>query len=563
MAFDAHLESAAAIRPAHVQQDGLSVGVPEVDAVVAGAGIAGLAAALELQGRGREVLVVDPVGSARRRDAHRSRARASWSSAVPTPRSVKAPMLRLPRGARARGGAASRRARRAACATCSATARWCACRRRRFGLLRTPLLSARGKLRAARPSRSCGAATRGERDGRRVRGAARRRRGRAARWSGRSSTGVYAGDEAQLGAEAVLPALASSSSAATDRSRSAACCVGALAARRARTARDARSGQHGFGPLARQLAEPAERAARARQPRRRASRATATRWHVDITRAERRRSRCARAASCSRRRRYAAAEVAARRRCARSPRRSPASPTRRSCRSPSASQPGDARVRDRGLRLPGAARGVDAAARLPVHEPALPGPRARGQRAAPVHARRRALARGRRRSRTTSLLAALRRRSRAHARLSRRARWCSARALAARDSAARARPRRAPCASRASDCRRVSRWRAPTSPGVGVSDALASGLAAADVAVAAAEPSRDAARCAAASTQRRVRVQARHQQQLLAAERAPLRARADADLLERLEAVGDERRAQHRERAARPRRAQPGSSTSV
>ena len=36
------------------------MGVPEVDTVVAGAGIAGLAAALELQGRGREVLVIDP-----------------------------------------------------------------------------------------------------------------------------------------------------------------------------------------------------------------------------------------------------------------------------------------------------------------------------------------------------------------------------------------------------------------------------------------------------------------------------------------------------------------------
>jgi hypothetical protein len=59
-----------------------------------------------------------------------------------------------------------------------------------------------------------------------------------------------------------------------------------------------------------------------------------------------------------------------------------------------------------------------------------------------------------------------------------------------------------------------------------------------------------------------VRIRTIDQQELLAAERSPLLARADADLLDRLEAVGRERRAQDRE-PAHARAASSGSTWSV
>src|SRR6185503_16511574 len=45
----------------------------------------------------------------------------------------------------------------------------------------------------------------------------------------------------------------------------------------------------------------------------------------------------------------------------------------------------------------------------------------------------------------------------------------------------------------------------------------------------------------------RVSVQRRHEDEVLSADRLPLVARTDADLLDRLQAVGDERRTKHRE----------------
>jgi hypothetical protein len=88
------------------------------------------------------------------------------------------------------------------------------------------------------------------------------------------------------------------------------------------------------------------------------------------------------------------------------------------------------------------ARGGSRPARMFVHEPALPGPRAGGPRAAPLHARRRALARGGAPARRGAL-GAPRRGSVAHARHRRSARAARLRALAARGAAAGARSPRA------------------------------------------------------------------------------------------------------------------------
>jgi oxygen-dependent protoporphyrinogen oxidase len=251
------------------------VGVPEVDAVVAGAGIAGLAAALELQGRGREVLVIDPAdrpGGAMRTD----HINGYVVERGPNTAQVKASMLRFltDRGLEtalqpARPAARLRQVLRdGALLPVPASP---------LGFLRSPLLRARGKLRVlAEPF-----VRRGDARGETVAAFVSRRLGDEVVQGlvGPFLTGVYAGDETQLGAEAVF------SGPADLERRYGSLLVGALAtALRRRSERGLRgmwSGQHGFGPLARQLSN------QLREPPALGSRIACVArdgdgWHLDI-----------------------------------------------------------------------------------------------------------------------------------------------------------------------------------------------------------------------------------------------------------------------------------------
>ncbi len=177
--------------------------VPDVDAVVVGAGVAGLAAAHELRALGAEPLVLEaeetPGGVMRS-----ERVGGHLLERGPNTMRVKAPALALLR----RAGVESDLLEAAPAG------------RRRFILhqgeleplpagpwaaVRTPLLSARGKLRLlAEPltPRGDGASeTVAEFCSRRLGGEA------SERLVGTFLTGVYAGDERRLGAEAVFPDL--------------------------------------------------------------------------------------------------------------------------------------------------------------------------------------------------------------------------------------------------------------------------------------------------------------------------------------------------------------------
>lgn len=230
------------------------MGVPEVDALVAGAGIAGLAAALDLQGRGREVLVVDP--SDRPGGVMRTDHVAGYVvERGPNTTQVKAPMRQF-LDARGLAGALQPARPASRLRHLFREGRLLRVPTSPFGLVSTPLLSARAKLRLlAEPLVRRG-------DGRAESVAefvGRRAGGEVVRGLvGPFLTGLYAGDESQLGAEAVF-------GGAVDLERRYGSLllggiVSALSRRGERGLRGTWSGQHGFGPLARalcaQLAEP-------------------------------------------------------------------------------------------------------------------------------------------------------------------------------------------------------------------------------------------------------------------------------------------------------------------
>jgi len=224
------------------------MGDPEVGAVVAGAGIAGLAAALQLQLTGHEVLVIDASdrpGGVMRTD-HVS---GYVIERGPNTTYVKAPMLEF---LRALGAEKSLLAARPA-----SRLRWIyhadglkPVPMSPLALLRTPLLSASGKLRLlAEPfiRRANGAdESVAEFFGRRL--------GKQAVEGlvGPFLTGVYAGDEHELGAEAVFPSLVEM------ERKSGSIVIGALGGmfrRRPRGLRGSFSAVEGLGPFARTLAE--------------------------------------------------------------------------------------------------------------------------------------------------------------------------------------------------------------------------------------------------------------------------------------------------------------------
>lgn len=178
-------------------------GAPDVDALVIGAGIAGLAAAREFERRGCEVLLVDSsdvVGGVMRSD----RVGDYVVERGPNTFQLKAPMRRA-----LTGFGLEDEVVRAAPAS-----------RSRFlvrsgelvpvplgplGLAQSPLLSAAGKLRILREPFVAG----GDGNDESVAEFVERRLGSEALHNlvGPFLTGVYAGDETELGAEAVFPAL--------------------------------------------------------------------------------------------------------------------------------------------------------------------------------------------------------------------------------------------------------------------------------------------------------------------------------------------------------------------
>jgi oxygen-dependent protoporphyrinogen oxidase len=224
------------------------MGDPEVGAVVAGAGIAGLAAALQLQLAGEDVLVVDASdrpGGVMRTD-HVS---GYVIERGPNTTYVKAPMLEL---IRALGAEKSLLAAQPA-----SRLRWIYDAGRLLpvpmsplALIRTPLLSAGGKLRLfaepfirrAKAGDESVAEFIGRRLGRQV----------VDGLVGPFLTGVYAGDENELGVEAVFPSLVEM------ERKSGSIFLGALAGlfrRRPRGLRGSQSAAEGLGPFARGLAE--------------------------------------------------------------------------------------------------------------------------------------------------------------------------------------------------------------------------------------------------------------------------------------------------------------------
>lgn len=252
------------------------MGVPEVDALVAGAGIAGLAAGLELQARGREVLVMDPSdrpGGVLRTDHVNGYVVERGANSA----QIKAPMLRFltERGLEtalqaARPASKLRQLYRGGALVKVPTSP--------LSLFASPLLSTRGKLRLlAEPF-----VRRGDASAESVAEFVSRRAGDevARALVGPFLTGVYAGDEQQLGAAAVFPELARM------ERRFGSLALGGLFAglRRGgeRGLKGTFAGQHGFGRLARQLAnqlhEPPALGSRVARVAR-----DGDGWHVDIT----------------------------------------------------------------------------------------------------------------------------------------------------------------------------------------------------------------------------------------------------------------------------------------
>ncbi len=221
---------------------------PEVGAVVAGAGIAGLAAALQLQLAGEDVLVIDPSdrpGGVMRTD-HVS---GYVIERGPNTTHIKAPMLEL---CRALGAEKSLLAAQPA-----SKKRWIydssglqPVPMGPIALARTPLMSATGKLRLlAEPfiRRANG----GDES---VAEFFTRRFGKQVVEGlvGPFLTGVYAGDERELGAEAVFPSLVEM------ERKSGSVILGALGMafrKRPRGLRGSHSAAEGLGPFARSLAE--------------------------------------------------------------------------------------------------------------------------------------------------------------------------------------------------------------------------------------------------------------------------------------------------------------------
>ncbi len=253
------------------------MGTAQVEAVVVGAGIAGLAAALELQSAGCDVFVVDPSdrpGGVMRTD-HR---KGFVVESGPATALVRRPMLDF----------LSRRGLR------DGLLRAAPASRKRFlyrdgrmvrmpdspwRIASTPLLSKRAKLRAlTEPFRRRGKSAEGES----VAEFVGRRLGRevSSALVGPFLTGVYAGDEEQLGAAAVLPRW-------VDREqRFGSLALGGLLGRlrrdRDRGLRGSYATEQGFGPFARRfaeaLAEPPALGTRVAWIAR-----DGARWHVDLT----------------------------------------------------------------------------------------------------------------------------------------------------------------------------------------------------------------------------------------------------------------------------------------
>jgi len=225
------------------------VAAAEVEAVVVGAGIAGLAAALELQAAGCEVFVIDPAdrpGGVMRTD----HVNGYVVERGPNTTQVKPPM---------RAFLEERRLQEYLRAAQPAS-------RLRFvyrdealqrvpmsplALARTPLLSAKAKLRLlAEPfigRRRGGEESVAEFVGRRLGPEV------VTGMVGPFLTGVYAGDEDRLGARAVFPGLVD----LEDRYGSITLggFVGALSRRGPKGLRGSWGGQAGFGPFARRLAD--------------------------------------------------------------------------------------------------------------------------------------------------------------------------------------------------------------------------------------------------------------------------------------------------------------------
>lgn len=253
------------------------MGTAQVEAVVVGAGIAGLAAALELQSAGCDVLVADPSdrpGGVMRTD-HR---KGYVTESGPATALVRGPMLDFLSKRGLHTGLL-----RAAPAS-----------RKRFlfrngqlvrvpdsplRIARTPLLSTRAKLRAlTEPLRRRGRSSESES----VAEFVARRLGRevSSGLIGPFLTGVYAGDEEQLGAGAVLPRWVEL------EQRFGSLALGGLASLvrrdRERGLRGSYATEQGFGPFARRLAEALA------EPPALGTRVAwiardGARWHVDLT----------------------------------------------------------------------------------------------------------------------------------------------------------------------------------------------------------------------------------------------------------------------------------------
>jgi protoporphyrinogen/coproporphyrinogen III oxidase len=252
------------------------MGNAQVGAIVVGAGIAGLAAALELQSAGCDVLVVDPSdrpGGVMRTD-HR---KGFVVESGPNTAAVNAAMLEfLTRrglaGSLLRAAPASRKRflYRGGALVRVPDSLW--------GLAGTPLLSARAKARVlTEPFRRRGAS-----ESETVAEFVGRRLGREVTSAlvGPFLTGVYAGDEEQLGAAAVFPRW-------VDReqrfgSLALGAFAGLLGRREPRGLPGSYATEQGFGPFARRLAEALV------EPPALGTRAAfiardGARWHVDLT----------------------------------------------------------------------------------------------------------------------------------------------------------------------------------------------------------------------------------------------------------------------------------------
>jgi len=249
---------------------------PEIDAVVVGAGVAGLAAALELQSAGCDVLVVDPSdrpGGVMRTDHRKGYVVESGPNTV----LVKAPMWEFlkRRGLdesllRATPESEKRFLFRDGGLVPLPGSLW--------SLARTPLVSRRGKLsllaepfrRRGQPASESVAEFVGRRLGAEV----------ASALVGPFLTGVYAGDERELGAASVFPGLVELEE--RHRSLLVGGALSLLRRRRAAGLRGSYSTEQGFGPFARRLAE------KLTEPPALGSRVAwiardGARWHVDVT----------------------------------------------------------------------------------------------------------------------------------------------------------------------------------------------------------------------------------------------------------------------------------------